>query len=81
VIGVPYRPVPLWYVLAAVMVSMLLTSAAGLIYTNHVQRQSEQRWCGLVTTLDDAYRATPPQTPTGRDVAARIAALRTDLGC
>jgi hypothetical protein len=35
----------------------------------------------LVNTLDDTYRQQPPTTPTGRQVAAEIHALRVRLGC
>lgn len=74
----PHRPVPLWYVLAAVMVSMLLTSVAGVIYTSHVQRQSEQRWCGLIAVLAGG---PAPETERGRAIASAMEQLRQDFNC
>lgn len=72
---------PLWYSLLALVVSMVLTAAVAVVIADRAARQSERRWCGIVTTLDDTYRATPPTTPTGRRQAAEIAKLRADFGC
>lgn len=44
-------------------------------------RESERRWCGLVTSLDDAYRSSPPQTPVGQRMAMELATLRMQFGC
>ena len=69
-----------WPVLAAYVLAI---AAAGfsMVYANRVARESEHRWCGLITTLDDAYRSRPPGSETGRELAADIARLRRDLGC
>ncbi len=79
---------PRWYLLLAIVGSMLLLSLAGVWYTNwsvsqqdKSERANDQRWCKLLTTLDEAYQATPPQTPTGQRVAADIHNLRAELGC
>lgn len=45
------------------------------------EREADRRWCRLLTTLDDAYQAAPPQSDTGRRLAADVHALRADLGC
>jgi hypothetical protein len=63
------------------MVSMLATAAAGIWYTHHVQRDAERKWCGIVATLDDAYRASPPQTTAGRRLAEEMAELRRQFHC
>jgi type II secretory pathway pseudopilin PulG len=44
-------------------------------------RESEQRWCSLITTMDDAYRIAPPQTEIGRKLAQDIGDLRLRFGC
>jgi hypothetical protein len=79
---------PRWYLLVAIVGSMLLLSLAGVVYTNwsihqqdRAERANDQRWCKLLTTLDEAYQATPPQTPTGQRLAADIHKLRQELGC
>jgi hypothetical protein len=81
--------VPLWYALLAVMVSMLIVSAAGIWYTNHVQRgaelraaqdrrEADRRWCELLTILAGGPAAT---TERGRAIADAMARLRDGLGC
>ena len=79
---------PRWYLLVAVVVSMMMLAAAGIVYTNWAiargaaaERESDRRWCQLLTTLDDAYQAAPPQTETGRRLAADVHKLRAELGC
>jgi hypothetical protein len=86
------RRQPVWYIVAAIAASMLAVALAGLTYTSHVQRQadrrhdqivrdSERKWCEFVVVLDDAWSATPPQSPLGRQVAASLHTLRIDFGC
>lgn len=79
---------PRWYLLLAIVVSMLALAVAGVIYTNYsikrqnaTERENDRRWCALLSTLDGAYSSAPPQTETGRRVAAAIHDLRIELGC
>ncbi|WP_329013264.1 hypothetical protein OG271_04080 [Micromonospora rifamycinica] len=65
------RPVPIWYVLLAVVVSVLTVSGAGIWYTEHVAR----RQCAMYTAELAVYREVPPSTETGR----RLAATKTDF--
>lgn len=74
------RP-PVWYSLIAVVVSTIVLSAAGVLYTGHVQRESNRQWCELLTVLDDAYSARRPTTPLGQQVATTVHELRVDFGC
>lgn len=71
----------LWYAIAAIVISCIVVAGVSVQYANYVDKRSSQRWCSLIGTLDDAYHATPPQTPAGRNVASDIARLRGDLGC
>jgi hypothetical protein len=77
-----------WYALVAVLVTMLLIGASNVAYTNSAvarqreqQRENDRRWCALLVPLDEAYRATPPGTQTGRDVAAAIHTQRVAFHC
>jgi hypothetical protein len=70
-----------WYVLAVIAATQFLMIIGGILYTNHVAQANSRKWCTLLTTLDAAYRQTPPQTPTGQQVASDIHALRADLRC
>lgn len=79
---------PRWYLLVAIVGSMLALSLAGVRYTNwsiarqdKSERANDQRWCRLLTTLDEAYQAAPPQSETGRRLATDIHQLRQELGC
>ncbi|MFI6332906.1 hypothetical protein ACIBBG_31945 [Micromonospora chersina] len=70
-----------WELLAVSFLCAFLAAASAMIYTNRVARESERKWCGIVSTMDDAYADTPPQTPAGRKIAVDIARLRADFGC
>jgi hypothetical protein len=71
--------VPVWsivVVLAVGLVSPILAVAAATTISARALAASEARFCELVSTLDDAYSETPPQTPAGKNLAAGIASLR-----
>lgn len=80
--------VPAWWTLAVSVFMLIILGVGGVLYTNRTvsqqdkaERANDQRWCKLLTTLDDAYQATPPQTPTGQRLASDIHNLRAELGC
>lgn len=76
------RPrVPVWYALMAIVVSMLATAGLALVIADRAARESEQRWCGLIRTMDRAYREQPPTTDLGRQLATDIGQLRRDFRC
>jgi hypothetical protein len=70
-----------WYPLLAVFISVLALSISGVLYTNHVARESERKWCGMMVGLDEAYKETPPNTATGRNIAREIRYLRESFDC
>lgn len=72
------RPVPVWYALLAVLVSVLAVSGGGIWYTSHAQREADQRWCELLTILASG---PAPTTEQGRVIADAMAQLRQDFGC
>jgi hypothetical protein len=81
------------YAVVVAFFACLCIALAGVLYTNHVQKQadrrstaeraeSDRRWCALLVELDDAYRQPPgPTTETGRKVAVEIHQLREAFGC
>lgn len=76
------------YAAVVVFVTLVAVSLLNVAYTNHVDRQAEQRniervreICGLIVVLDDAYQQTPPATSVGRNVADEIHRYRERLGC
>lgn len=82
-----------WYAIAVAFIAVVAVSVAGVLYTNVVQRQAEQRaevarqdsdrrWCALLSDLDAAYQTSPgPSTELGKKVAAEIHRLRVGFGC
>ena len=70
-----------WQAVMVALVFAILAAAASMAYATRVARDSERKWCGLVSTLDDAYQQTPPQTPAGRQVAADVHRLRGQFDC
>jgi hypothetical protein len=72
---------PVWYSLVAILVSVLVTVAAAVVYTNSTARESERKWCDVVTTMDDAYQVAPPTTEIGRKLARDIHRLRERFDC
>ncbi|MET8265930.1 hypothetical protein ABZU92_18280 [Micromonospora arida] len=70
-----------WQTLVVALLFAFLAAAGSILYTNRAARESEQKWCGIVATLDDVYSKTPPQTPVGQDMAEQLRQLRDDFGC
>lgn len=75
-----------------IVASFLIVVVIGILYTNHVQReskqdfqesirQSEQKWCSILTIFDSAYQTNPPTTAAGRQIAELMHALRVDFRC
>lgn len=76
--------VPLYLLLVGIALTVLspiLAVVASTRISGGALAESEQRWCQLIATLDDAYRETPPATAAGLNVARGIADLRRDLNC
>lgn len=79
-----------WWSLVIVTVSALMVAGACVLYTGHVQRQSDlrqdherreddRRWCALLAKLDQPGQ--PATTERGRAIQRDIHQLRLDLGC
>lgn len=67
------------YSILVVLITAIVISVAGVFYTNYVQRQSDQRWCALLATIDAPE--APPTTERGRRVQAQIHGLVRDFNC
>jgi hypothetical protein len=75
--------VPRWltYALCAVVVSIIGVGFVVILYANYIDSESNRRWCGVVTTLDDAYSQNRPTTPIGLALARELNELRHDFEC
>lgn len=81
-----------WWGLATAYASAIIMGLVAMLFAAdkaheaesraiETDRESSQKWCAVVVTLDDAYRQLPPTTATGRRLAEEIAKLRKDFGC
>jgi hypothetical protein len=57
-------------VIVAVFLWQVSVGVLNLVYTNYV----DSRWCGLLSTLDDAYNSSPvaPQSAIGQRLAHEV---------
>jgi hypothetical protein len=69
------------YALVAICVSVVGVGAGAVLYADHVATESNRKWCGIMSTLDDAYVQARPTTSAGQKIAREIHRLRTDFGC
>jgi hypothetical protein len=70
-----------WYLLVVAFLSSVVMGITAIMYADSAARKSNQQWCDIVTTLDDAYTAQPPQTETGQRIAREMKRMRHDFGC
>lgn len=70
-----------WQTLMVGFVCAILAAGSSMAYTNRAAKQSNQQWCDVIITLDDAYRAVPNKTPTIQRLAQQFAQLRTRFAC
>lgn len=70
-----------WWTVGAIVICLAVLSAVGVWYTGVTNARQDRRWCELLDTLGEGYRAAPPATETGRRVAAAIERLRLEKGC
>lgn len=86
------RRFPSAYTLVAILASSMAASILAIAISVHTtsesirraeesRRAADRALCGVVVTLDDAYRQTPPTTPAGKNLAAGLADLRRSLRC
>lgn len=67
----------------AVLVLLLISfTAVNLYWTSHIAKSEQQKWCGLLVTLDNADRNAPtPKTAFGRALVTDFRDLREGFGC
>lgn len=84
--------VRLSYAIAVAFFACVAIALAGVIYTNHVQRQAQQRadqvriesdrrWCSLLVDISRGQQESPPKTESGKRFAVEIDKLRVEFGC
>lgn len=76
-----HRPRRDWYERLVLVASSLVLAVGAVLIALHVNSESDRKWCSVVETIDSSYRESPPQTPTGKKLAADMAELRRSLHC
>jgi hypothetical protein len=72
---------PGWYWWLIMVVTAVVGPGLAIWVSAANQHRSEQALCEVVVLSDDAYRAHPPATPTGQQIAAAMARLREKYHC
>lgn len=68
--------------LAVLIVLLIIFTFVNLWWTSHIARSEQQKWCGLLITLDNADKhAPPPKTTFGRELVKDFSDLRHGFGC
>jgi len=69
------------YGLVTVILVMLVLTGVNYWLVAYKTHESERKWCAIIVALDDAYRATPPKTDIGKNLAQQFVDLRQEFGC
>jgi len=77
-IMVPRKLIIAWLTTSSVIFIGVLASFQ---YANYVDRQSNQRLCGVVVLSNEVYKANPPKTVLGQKIAAAMEKLQNDYSC
>ena len=64
-------------VAACLFIGML----ASFQYTNYVDRNSNQAWCGIIELFNDTYREAPPPSAAGKKLEAEFKVLGAKYKC
>jgi hypothetical protein len=68
-------------VLITGLLAFMLLVSFNIWYTNYVQRQSDQRWCELIPSLDDRYQALNTEDPEAIRFRGQVNRIRKSLPC
>lgn len=69
------------YTLVIMFLSFAVLAVSGILYTNHVQRESDHQWCALLTSITQPLPANPPPTPRQITTYNLLKDLARDKGC
>lgn len=76
-------PIPrkMLYALLASYVSVVLMTALVLVYANQIDKNSNRTWCEFLTTIDDGFKANPPQAEAAKKISIAVRKQRVDFEC
>lgn len=64
-----------------IVLSYVAMAVSGILYTNWVDRRSNQQWCAIINTSDEVYKQHPPQTEPDQRIAKEMHELRIRFEC
>ncbi len=67
----------MWALLVSILTSLMIM-AVGLTWAYKITRDSERKFCSLISALDNP---SPPTTERGRRVAEEVRALGKSIDC
>lgn len=70
-----------WVTVAMVIASLVVAVGLTIGYVAKARAQDDRRWCDLLGTLTQPQPTAAPQTPQGRQVAAKLQELYREFGC
>jgi Na+-transporting NADH:ubiquinone oxidoreductase subunit NqrC len=74
-------PRSIWYSVVVSYISSILLVASSIIYMNHVDTESNRKWCSLILFIDHVNKTTPPSTEISKQYAAYVHQLVNDFDC
>lgn len=77
-IMVPRKLIFTWI---ATSVCLAILSVAAIQWANFVDRRSNQRWCGIVTVMNETYKENPPPTEIEKILSVEFLLLRDEFNC
>lgn len=67
---------------ALVFVSLILAVGASMLYTDYVDRRSNQAWCDIIRGLHTRYQSLPKSSPPeAHEFARQIGILKDRYSC
>ncbi len=64
-----------------VYIAMLAMTSISVLYANWAVHDNNAKFCTVITTVNDAYKDSDPQTELGRELKRGYAKLAEDLDC
>lgn len=70
-----------WAGIIGLILSIFVMAGVTYFLVSYKVAQSEQKWCQILGSLNDAYAKNPPTTPAGIQFAGQMRQLYHDYNC
>lgn len=72
-------PGPKWWRRIINVVALIALLVMSVMYLNHLQKESDKRWCRLLSAL--TTDVPPPTTERAREIAGIMQDMKRDFDC